>query len=155
MVTLTTLLLKSQKNQTALRQGSASCREKVDYRCHRKRAQIQSRPPILQGRQRGVPYDRAVVAPAGKRADEIFGTPSPIQRNNYKHATDYDIITLAHSELLPTRSLSLAPETRKKELKDPTYQGYNIINGKQYDGGYLRKLGFRAERHHDRNIHPE
>ncbi len=155
MVALTTLLLKSQENQATLRQGSASCREKVDYRCHRKGTKVQSGPPIFQRRQRGVPHDRARVGPAGQRANEILGTLSPIQRNNYKHATDYDIITLAHSELLPTRSLSLAPETRKKELKDPTFQGYNIINGKQYDGGYLGKLGFRTERHHDRNIHPE
>jgi hypothetical protein len=82
-----------------------------------------------------------------------------MQRNNYKHAPDYDIITLVHNSPSsipsPQRSTSLAPEVRKKEHRDPTFQGYNIINGRQYDQGYLRKAGFRAERHHDRNVRPE
>jgi hypothetical protein len=51
--------------------------------------------------------------------------------------------------------VSLAREARKKEHRDPTFQGYNIINGRQYDQGYLRKVGFRSQLHHDRNTHPE
>ena len=56
-----------------------------------------------------------------------------MQKNNYRYNVDYDIVNL-HPTIAPpkkNRSFSLAiEETRKKEYKDPTYNNFDIINGK-------------------------
>lgn len=160
MERIAALLRARQAHQAPLRPRSPRRRAPVHHRRPREGDAVQPGAAVLPRRAGGVTDDRAGGGAARQRADEVPRTASPTQRNNYKHAADYDIITLAHpSSPLPLppaqRSASLAPEVRKKEHKDPTFQGYNIINGRNYDQEYLCKAGFRAEQHHPRHLRPQ
>lgn len=149
-------LWKGQTYQAPFRQQRSSCLEK--YRADRdgERDAVQSsfaEFSRLEGARKDYLARRDEPSEQAHQASSIF---SSIQQHNYKYAPDYDIINLSRSEVLPPE-LRPSPvlDPRKKEYHDPSYQDYNIINGKGYQPDYLKQVGFKRVNPHPRNLKPE
>lgn len=50
------------------------------------------------------------------------------------------------------KSMSLSHEPRKKEYRDPTYNDFDIINGKEYKSNILEKRELKRLKHYERKI---
>lgn len=149
-------LLKSQTNKASFWQQRSSCLEKYCSDRVGERDEVQSSPaefPRLEGARKDHLARRDESSEQAYQASSNF---SLIQQHNYKYAPDYDIINLSRSEVLPPE-LRPSPvlDPRKKEYHDPSYQNYNIINGKAYQPDYLKQVGYKMVNQHPRNLKPE